>query len=1037
MKIHAALYKLQIHMKNKAFVIVFCFLSFALSLLGQNNIVKGTVLDELGQPLTGVTIMLKGGTVGTSTDIDGNFTIKVPGSNEILKISYIGFKPKDVKAKFGQQMKIVLEEDAQNLSEVQVIGYGQQSKVSVTGAVTSIGTAELLKAPVSNVANILAGNLSGVSSVQYSGQPGADNPEIFVRGVATLNSANSTPLIMVDGVERDLFNLDPNEIESISVLKDASATAVFGVRGANGVIIVTTRRGEEGPARISFSTSFGTQQPTRLVDFADSYDWATYYNEAMRNDGKEPGFSPEVMEAFRTGSDPLMYPNTDWMAMLFKKNAMQSQHNVNVSGGTKRVRYFTSLGYLTQDGMFKNYDKRYDANFYFNRFNFRTNIDVDFTKTTQLALNLGGRNEVRNNPNSGTELAQLFRSIYWATPFSGAGIVDGKWIKKNSRYLPIGDNDGLAPYYGKGFTNKTTNVLNIDLQLKQDLDFVTKGLSFRIKGSYNGGYDHTKTRSASIASYTPWVMKDLTWLEPIPEQDREKVVLIKSGDEGTLGYGESFGRGRDWYAEASFNYNRKFGDHNVSGLVLYNQSRVYYPSTYQDIPRGYVGLVGRATYNYKTRYLADVNVGYNGSENFSKDHRYGLFPAFSLGWVVTNEPFMQGQTIIDYLKVRGSYGVVGNDKDYDGSTLRRFLYLEGQYGSGSGYYFGTNSGSAKPGMEEKKLGNPLIGWEKAYKQNYGVDMFFLQNRLGVNIDVFYEHRKDILVTPNASNPLYNGMSLPTLNLGEVENKGMEVTLKWKDKITKDFSYNVTLNLSYAKNKIINSDEVLTPYSYQWKTGKPVGQQFGKKFVGFYYEGMENVATHPGTLYPGDCVYQDINGDGIIDGLDDVAIGYPNYPLLNGGLNLGITYRNFSITAMFAGATKTSRLLSETFRIPLGDTFSRSLLQSQFDNRWTPETASTATEPRPSLNSYANNFRNASDLWIRDASYIRLKNVEVSYNMKFGFMKTIGLKSLRVFANGYNLFTLDKLKIADPETRTSDRPTYPAMRIFNMGLNASF
>jgi len=1036
-----------IFMKQRNTLLTCCFLFIASYIFGQGQLIKGTVLDEQGATLTGATVLVKGTVNGTISDIDGNFSIKTKNESDVLLIKYLGYITKEINPKGNRVLKVVLESNYKNLDEVQIVGYGQQSKISITGAVSSIGTAELIRSPAPNIGNILAGNMSGVSSVQFSGQPGADNPEIYVRGISTLKASNSTPLILVDGVERDFFNLDPNEVETISVLKDASATAVFGVRGANGVIIVTTRRGQEGPARISASTSFGVQQATRLPEFANSYEWATYANEARYNDDPTKGlfqtFSQEAVNAFQTHSNPIIYPDTDWMDMLFKKNASQSQHNINISGGTKRVRYFTSLSYLTQDGMFINHDKRYNGNFYFNRLNFRTNLDVDFSKSTIMSINLGGRNEVRNEPNSAsTNNEELFRWIYRAAPFSGAGIVDGKWIRRNTTYMTVGpDNDGLVDFYGKGYRNKNKNILNIDIQLAQKLDIVTKGLSAKIKGSYNADFEQTKSRSAAIASYRPYYMKDLKYLTPIPGEE-ETIVYLKSGDEGTLGYSESTGRARNYYLEGSLNYDRKFGDHAVTGLLLYNNSHNYYPSSHPEIARAYVGMVGRVTYNYKTKYLVDVNAGYNGSENFHEERRFGFFPSISAGWVLTSEQFMANQNVLNYMKIRASFGVVGNDKD----DSNRFLYLPGEYVNSSGYYFGTNVNQLKPGKREAKLGNELLTWEKAYKQNYGVDFAVFDSKLNVNIDVFSEYRKDILTPRDATNPSYYGMgilpgfgtTLPTLNLGIVRNEGCEMTLKWKDKITKDFSYNLNLNISYARNTILDIDEPLTPFDYQWRTGRSVGQAYGKKFIGFYYEGMPNVAEHSSQLYPGDCVYADLSGDGKIDGDDDMAIGNPNYPLLNGGITLGFTYKNLTYSMLFVGATLTSRVLEASFKMPGGDTYlERSMFRTAYTNRWTPETAATATEPRPSYLSVANNYREASDLWVRDASYLRLKNVEVSYNVKMNFMKTLGITGLRLFVNAYNLFTLDKLKIIDPETRTSDRPTYPAMRIMNMGANINF
>jgi TonB-linked SusC/RagA family outer membrane protein len=1027
-------------MKCKTYYLITSFLTifFSMSVIAQDlQSIKGKVVDTSGTPLVGVNVVLKGTTIGTLTNVDGNFIIKPNKEGSVLLITYLGYVPKEVKLKGQQIVSIELQEDVQNLSEVQVIGYGQKKKVTMTGAVVSIGTADLLKSPSPNVGNILAGNLSGVSSIQYSGQPGADNPEIYVRGIGSLSTANSTPLILVDGVERSFFNLDPNEIESVSVLKDASATAVFGVRGANGVILVTTRRGSEGKAKVSITSSYGTQEPTRMVDQANANEWVNFYEESLKNDGKSPVFTNDAREAYRTGSNPLLYPDVDWMKMLFKATAPQSQTNINISGGTKRVRYFTSLGSLSQDGLFKNYDERYNGNYYFKRYNYRTNLDIDFSTTTTMKINLGGRLEERNQPRVDDQ-TQLFRYIYWATPLLGAGIVDGRWITNNSLYNPLSGNDGLSSYYGKGFDNTTRNDLNIDVELKQKLDFVTKGLSLRIKGAYNSIYNHAKQRSTSIESYTPWLKKDITWLKNVPLSEMNDVVYVKNGDEGVLGYGESFSKSRNWYTEASLDYARNFGNHHFTGLLLYNQSRSYYPASYTEIPTGYVGLVGRLTYDYKTRYMLDVNMGYNGSENFPNDPklRFGLFPSVSGGWILSEEKFMKNQKFIDLLKLRVSYGVVGNDRAI-GSY--RFLYLPDSYVGSTGYNFGVNVTSNLAGMAEGKIGNPIITWETSYKQNYGLDVSFLKNRLAINLDVFFEHRVGILASRN-SDPAYHAMSLPVLNLGQVNNDGSEITLKWRDKINK-FDYFINLNLSYTKNNIVYQDEVLSPYEYQWRTGKQVGQNFGKEFIGFYYDGMTDngkaIAKHPGTLKPGDCVYRDLNDDGIIDGNDDTAIGKPNYPSLNGGITLGFNYKGFSFSMLWVGATMTSRLLEETFRTPLGDTNNRSLMQMQYDNRWTPETASTATLPRPSFDSKANNYGTNSDLWLKDASYFRLKTIEISQSIKFPFMKQLGMSQFRIFANAYNLLTFDYLKFADPETQTSSRPTYPTLRIMNAGVNISF
>lgn len=998
----------------------------------QNMAIKGKVVDKSNEPLPGVSVVIKGANIGTVTDINGVFSIKLPSGNPTLRFSYIGFQPVETKYKGKGDMRIMLEDDNLTLSEVQVVAYGQQKKMTVTGAVSSIGSAELLKVPVANLGNALVGQVSGISGVQYSGQPGADNPEIYVRGIGTLSSTNATPLMLVDGVERSFFQMDPNEVENITVLKDASATAVFGVRGANGVILVTTKRGVEGAASINVTSSFGIQNPTRIIDRADSYHYALYSNEANDNDGNPRKFSDESVEAFRTNSNPLIYPNVDWLKMIIKPMSVQTQHNVSVSGGTARVKYFTSVGFLFQDGMFRTFDVGYNNNFFFNRYNYRTNLDIDVTNTTRLSINVGGRLEERNRPNDKEDINQLFRHIYWSTPFSGAGIVDGRWIKKSNDYVKIGNTDGLEYFYGRGYSNNAKSSLDLDFYLTQKLDFITKGLDFKIKGSYNGAYDQTKSRSSSMPSYTAHYLKDLAYISGTSPEHANDIVFKKSGDVGTLSYGESFGKWRDWYAEASLNYKRDFGKHHVTALVLYNQSRRYYPAKYSELPTGYLGLVGRVTYDYNTTYMVDLNAGYNGSENYNPKQRFGLFPAVSVGWVLTQEPFMKEQSVFNYLKFRASYGIVGNDEDGD----NRFYYLPDSWIFGSGYNFGTNVNSNQSGAYEGKIGNQYTTWETAQKQNIGADFTVLDNNLSVSLDYFKEHRTGIL-TSKLSDPGYLAATLPTINLGIVDNEGFESVIKWNKKVNSHFNYWINSTISFAKNKIIFKDEIPKVYDYQWETGRPVGQPFGLKFRGFYYTGMPDVADHAMVLKEGDCVYEDLNKDGVITKEDETSIGYPNTPMLTGGINLGLRYKGFDFSMLWSGSSLTSRVLQETFRVPMGDTQDRSLMQIQYDGRWTPDNRDNAIYPRASYTASANNYNRASDLWLRDASYLRLKNIEIGFNINNKFTKSLKMKKLRAYINGYNLLTFDNLKLADPETRTSDRPTYPVMRIFNAGLNINF
>ena len=1020
---------------RKLIVGLLCICSTAAT-FAQTATVSGVVKDDTGEPVIGAGVLVKGTTLGTITDIDGHFSFRADDLNGVLVVSFVGMETQEIPMKGKGTFDIVLKSSNTLLEEVQVVAYGAQKKVTLTGSISSVNTDELLKVPTASIGNMLSGVLSGVSSIQSSGQPGGDDPDVFIRGISTLNTMNAKPLYLVDGVERSFFQIDPNEVENITILKDASSTAVFGVRGANGVIIVTTKRGKEGKAKINASFSYGIQTPTRMPEFVNSYDYATFLNEAYTNDGKDPKFTPEAVEAFRTHSNPIIYPDTDWMELLFKSSAPQTQGNVNISGGTERVRYFISMGMLDQKGFFKNHDTRYDANFNFNRYNYRANLDIDFTKTTLVAINMGGRVEKRNFPRSGDDINQLFRRIYWATPFSGPGIVDGKWIKGNSQYLPVGLSDGLGNIYGRGYGSKTTNVVNLDLALTQKLDFVTKGLQFKIKVAYNSGYDHTKERATSIESYQPWYRKDVTWMEHPAGSDPNEVVYIQDGEAGLISYAESFGKSRDWYAEASFDWKRDFDLHHLSALALYNQSKTYYPdSDYPGIPRGYVGLVGRVTYDYDNKYLIEGNVGYNGSENFAPGNRYGFFPAVSGGWVLTQEEFLKDNPVVNFLKIRASYGIVGNDRyhPYGTGFMDRFLYLSNSYFIGSGYQFGTGT-SWSPGAYEKSFGNSGLSWEKSAKQNYGIDFSLFNQKLSGSIDYFYEKRTDILAKAS-TDPIIHAMSLPVLNLGIVSNKGVELNLKWNHKIN-SFRYWTNLNVSYAKNKIVYQDEVPSEYTYTLKTGHPVGQPFGLKVRGFYYEGMEDVADHSYVLKEGDVVYEDLNHDGKIDDNDKTAIGYPSYPLLNAGLTLGFEYKGFDFSMLWVGATKTSRVLEETFRKPLGETYDRSLMSHQFTDRWTPETAATAKLPRATIDGVKNNYRD-SELWVKDASYLRLKNIEIGYNFRLPFMPKIGMEKMRVFMTGYNLLTFDKLKISDPESMSSGVPQYPVMRVINFGLNVSF
>lgn len=1005
----------------------------------QQNTVKvtGTVKDTNGEPIIGANVMVVGSATGVITDIDGNFTLNVPVGSK-LQFSFIGYKEQVVPVKKGISLNIVLEEDAQMLGEVEVVAYGVQKKVSVTGAISSMRGDDLLKTPAGSISNILSGQVTGISSVQYSGEPGADAADIYVRGIATTN--NATPLIQVDGVERDFSQIDPNEIESVTILKDASATAVFGVRGANGVILITTKRGAEGKAKISFTTSAGVNVRTKELEFANSYQYASYVNMMRTNDGNEPLYSDEQLAAFRDHTNPLLYPDINWIDYCMNKAAFQSQHNISISGGTNNMRYFVSAGLFTQDGMFKQFNLTDDFNFDYKRYNYRANLDFDISKTTLLSVNIGGRVESKRTPESGEDQNQLFRKLYWAVPFASAGIVDGKYIKTNADYVTKPGADGLESYYGKGFRNQTTNVLNLDLVLDQKLDFITKGLSIKLKGSYNSSYSTTKIASSSVATYTPVV------------DDKGAITYKKSGSDSQTSYREGdYGKGRDWYMELALNYNRKFGNHSVTGLFLYNQSKRYYPGgTYDYIPTGYVGLVGRVTYDWKTRYLAEFNVGYNGSENFNPENRYGFFPAGSIGWIVSEEPFFAPiKKVVNYFKVRATLGMVGND-NYAG---QRFLYLPGSYGygqnndhNGPGGFFGQNIGNAKPGAWEATQSNPYAKWETAVKQNYGLDFNILNDHLSVSADYFIEKRRDILRTPDYL-PGILGMTLPAINVNKVENKGFEIQAKWNDRIGTDFRYWANFNISFARNKIVFMNEVEQNEPWMYQTGRRINSRSMYKFWGFYDETADlryqeefgiPISDHGITLQPGDAVYVDLNKDGKLDGNDATRdIGFTDLPEYTAGLNLGFSWKNFDFSMQWTGAWNVDRMLSE-FRQPLGDTQNKGLLLYQYENTWrSSEDSYTAKFPRITATNRKNNFEKGSDLYLINASYLRLKNIEIGYNFDFPFMRKLKLNSCRMYVNGYNLLTFTAFDWGDPESRQSDRPNYPLTRVFNIGLKLGF
>ena len=1046
--------------------------------INKNRLYKGKVVDDrTSEPLVGATVKVKGSTIGTITDIDGNFALDIPDniSPIVFEVSYMGYASKEAAPAKTTGFTIRLAEDSQTLEEVQIIAYGKQSKMSVTAAISSIDTKELLKSPSGSVANALSGAVTGLSSIQPSGQPGAENPSIYIRGTGSLSDELSKPLILVDGVERSFFQMDSHEIESITVLKDAASTAVFGVRGANGVVLVTTRRGVSGKPVISLNSSFGLTQALRNLKGVDSYTYATLYNEAQLSDNpslteSQLGFSPFVIDMFRTNEDPIMFPNVDWNDYLFKNLAWQTQHNLTLSGGGERFRYFVSLGYLLQDGMLKQLGESYDPNYQYKRFNYRSNVDIDITKSTLLKVNIGGHVGAKREPRTD----ELWRKVLWSTPFSSPGIVDGKLITNiySNRYISIGERScPLDYYYNYGYNVDTDNVLNLDLALEQKLDFITPGLSMNIKGAYNTNYNvkASRTPSGADSMCTPIYLGSIEtpgmdfW---DPRFDRTIVYQTDgvSGLHEQMSYGEEVGRGRNWYGEFSLNYSRSFGDHDVSALFLYNQSKKYYPETkidgkvfYMDIPTAYVGYVGRMTYAYKKRYMVDLNAGYNGSENFAPDKRFGFFPAVSAGWILSEEKFMKKQKVIDFLKLRASYGIVGNDK----MENARFLYMAGAWsgyntvakGQGS-WQFGKDGGTGLlPDAKENTMGNPDVTWEKVAKQNYGIDLKMFDSRLSLTADVFFEKRKDILSTRNTL-PAITDINLPKINLGKVNNHGYELSLGWNDRAGK-VDYWLKANVSYAKNKIIYMDEVVPNEPYMAETGRSTGLTYGYIFDRFLqkddFDADGNLKKDEngrqilpqmalGTPRPGDALFKDLNGDGVINGDDKTRFGYAERPDYVFGFLGGLKWKNFEFSMQWTAAMNASRILDGEYRNAFGSTNSRMLLKFLADGRWTEENPNSRFPRLTFMNK--SHYLQTSDLWLMNGSYLRLKTAEISYTLpQKDFLKKVGIESVRFYCNGYNLLTLfsdlNDIDI-DPEGVTDGgNNNYPNIRIYNFGVNISF
>ncbi|WP_215223141.1 SusC/RagA family TonB-linked outer membrane protein [Echinicola shivajiensis] len=983
--------------------------------------VTGTVYDDQDFPIPGANILIKGTSTGTITDLDGKFILEDVPADGVLIVRFVGFEPMEVPVNGRSIIEVKLSQNTMGLDEVVVVGYGMQKKATLVGAVNSIDTKDLLQSPTANLGNALGGRLPGLIVQQRGGAPGSDAPTIRIRGVGTTNNAD--PLVLVDGVERPFNQIDPNEVETISILKDASATAVFGVRGANGVILITTKRGEVGKPQVTATFNQATQSPTQLPDYLDSYNTAMLMNEGLRNEGQDPLFSDEELEKFRTGSDPYLYPNTDWYDAVLNNSAPQSQANVKISGGTKTARYFVSGSYLTQRGLYKDAKTPdYDATDRFQRYNFRSNLDFDVTKDFTASVNLAGRREVRNSPGIG--LGTIFSSIARLKPYeSSVYNPDGSLSASNVGANPVGQ------VTQSGYNRQYLNTFELTVKLNHKLDFITEGLSARAMGAYDNIYRYNESWTKSFQE----VRYSL-------DEDGNPVYIPKTGVETPLSFGSGWGdNSRRFYTEFAIDYARTFEeDHAVSALALFNTDRTWGNANW---PASKLGLVGRVTYGFKDKYLAEFNMGYNGTDNFAPGLRFGFFPSASAGWVISEESWIKDSAPwVSFLKLRGSYGLVGNS----GIGGRRWLYFPDKYGSVDGYPFGENPNNTG-GLGETELGNPMVTWEKAKKSNIGFEAFFNEDKFGIVFDLFRESRNDILMTRRDVSGILGQSALPPVNIGVMENKGFEIELSHRNRLSGDFGYFVTGNMSYARNIRSNLTEPTPEYPWMSEEGTPLGQVFGYQNLGFFdsQEEIDNWADQSsfGMVLPGDIKYKDLNGDGVINTEDMSPIGFPLFPEVIYGATIGFDYKGFDFSMLFQGAANgSSYFLQEAG----WEFFNSAKAMSHHLGRWTPETKDTATYPRiSSASDGANNNFQTSDFWLKDASYLRLKNLEIGYTLPKSFLSKFNASNCRIYVNGTNLLTWDNVEWQDPEMRNNDGSRYfrgwqyPIMRVFNAGLSVTF
>lgn len=1009
------------------------FFSCWQSVSAQQRTITGTV-KEGRETLPYVSIIEKNqSNNGVSSDVDGRFKITLKGSSNILVIKCVGYLAKEINVAGKTQLTIELEPDSKGLEEVMVVGYGTQKKITSTGSVSAIKGDDIRQTPVASVQNALIGRLPGFTSQQRSGRPGADGASFLIRGLSTPNDAS--PLIIVDDVEftQPLSELDADQIETISLLKDASTTAVYGVRGANGVMVITTRRGKTGKAEVTFRSEFGLQTPTLQPKYLDSYGSALLVNQAQISDGLAPIYTERDLQLFKDGTDPYGHPNVDWRKTLIKPFSLEARQNLNISGGIDKAKYFISAGYLFQDGLLKNFEhpsSEVNTNYYYKRYNFRSNLDIQATKTLSLKLDLSGAFNEINQPNIGGrngrnnvfyEMSDYNQMPPFAYPIYNP---DGSYGASANSQIP---NNVVGRIALGGYNRDYFNDITANLRAVQDLGSWVKGLSLTGSFSYNGRFQFWRSMTRGSGAGFPSFIYNPADGSYSPKNNTSRI------EKYSLVYGTN---NDNTYKRlnylASLNYDRTFSGHHVYALALLNETSGTTGSAEPAVIRG---LTGRIGYDYKQKYLLELNAGYNGSSRFISGRRYGLFPAVSAGWNVAEEKFFKDNVgFVDLLKLRASYGMVGSDKILN----NQYIYIQ-KYADGGSYSIGESHNSFT-GITEGQLGNDNVSWEKEKSANFGMDMNMFKGKLTMTVDVFNRNRYNIL-QQRSSVPNIIGVSLPPANLWKVQNRGFEIQLGFHD--TKgDFSYSISGNVSVAKNKVIFRDEPVQAYPWLTLTGESMGKILGYTFIGYYSEkdiADPNVAKPTNPAYAGDLKYLDRNGNGIIDPDDRTVLPYANLPTTIAGLTPTFRYKNFNLTFTLQSAHNFAlRGVAEAIT-PFVNNF-----RDVHQGAWRPDNQENPTFPRLSnkqTTSHAGNY--VSDYWMIRGDYLRLKTIEFGYRLPDKFVGRYGLKSARIYTNGYNLVTwalVDKnVYDIDPENSSGEDGSkfYPQTKTFNFGVQLTF